>query len=67
MCHEPAFFARIELGRGGDAWPGWLIASVGADSLSPTEFWNTVTEPQSVGPDENSRPENCVENAITAG
>ncbi len=28
-----------------DAWPLWLISSVGADSKSPTEYWNTVTAP----------------------
>lgn len=25
-----------------DAWPLWVIKSVGADPVSPTEFWNTV-------------------------
>jgi len=34
--------------RGGtleDAWPLWVIRSVGADPVSPTEFWNTVNAP----------------------
>ncbi len=25
-----------------DAWPLWVTKSVGADPVSPTEFWNTV-------------------------
>lgn len=28
-----------------DAWPLWVIESVGADPVSPTEFWNTVDAP----------------------
>src|ERR1700733_1104635 len=28
-----------------DAWPLWLITSIGAHSKSPTEYWNTVNSP----------------------
>ena len=28
-----------------DIWPVWVLKSVGADSVSPTEFWNTVNAP----------------------
>lgn len=28
-----------------DIWPLWVIKSVGADPVSPTEFWNTVNAP----------------------
>lgn len=38
FCTNPA-------GNKEHAWPLWLISSMGADSKSPTEYWNTVTAP----------------------
>lgn len=28
-----------------DIWPLWVLKSLGADAVSPTEFWNTVNAP----------------------
>ena len=45
-------FCRNRAGTKEDAWPLWLISSVGADPVAPTEFWHTVNEPPDcwVGP-----------------
>jgi|SRR5450755_1018713 hypothetical protein len=38
FCTNPA-------GNKEHAWPLWLLSSMGADSKSPTEYWNTVNAP----------------------
>ena len=38
-------FCTSRAGSKEHAWPRWLISSVGADTESPTEYWNTVTAP----------------------
>ena len=33
-----------------DVWPKWLLASIGHDSTSPTQYWNTIKRPPKTWP-----------------